>query len=60
MALARGEKRQDICRARQVDESGDDERQRADNRSGGLGFHRQRVDLGLHLLAIAQHARQIA
>src|SRR5690606_27049559 len=54
------EERHDVARARQVDEEGDDERQCADDDGGCLRFHRQRLDLRLHLLAVAQHLRQVA
>ena len=50
----------DVSRAGEADQRHHDERQRADDGGGSLGFLRHRLDFCLHLLAVAQHARQIA
>src|SRR4051812_3074246 len=50
----------DVTWARDIDEDHDGKRQRRDNDGGSLCLHRHRLDLGLHLLAVAQHARQVA
>ncbi|MNL78198.1 hypothetical protein D3C87_2045300 [compost metagenome] len=50
-----GEEDHHVLRRGQVDEQGNDERKGADDNGGCLGFHRQCLDLGLHLLAVAQH-----
>src|SRR5690606_13178692 len=42
------------------DQAEDDERQRADDIGGGLGFGAHRLDLELHLRALAQHVGEIA
>src|SRR5262245_55598054 len=50
----------DVVGRGQIHEAHDGRRQRADDAGRGLGLHRHRLDLLLHLLAIAQHAREIA
>src|SRR3954447_21403393 len=59
-AEVRRPKQFDVIRAGEPDQGADADRQRADDRSGGFGFHRHGLDLGFHLLAVAQHARQVA
>src|SRR4051794_31164680 len=49
----------DVVRARDVDEQHHAEWERRDDGGGSLGFHRHRLDLRLHFLAVAQHARQV-
>src|SRR6185312_8535506 len=47
------EQRNHVAGRRERHEDRDDERQRADDTGGGLGFRRHRLDLLLHLLAVA-------
>ena len=54
------QRRRDIGRARHIESAHDEERHDADDRRRSLGLHRHRADLALHLLALAQHAREIA
>ena len=53
-------KQLDVLRAGEIDERHHRDRQRADDRRRGLRLHRHGLDLGFHLLAVAQHARKIA
>src|SRR5579875_1205832 len=59
LARRRRPKKLDIFRAREIDQSADDEGQGADDHRGGPGFGRQRLDLSLHLFAFAQNSRKI-
>ena len=55
-----GPQQRDVAGRGDVDEDHDDRRQRADDGGGGLGFHRHRLDLLGHLLAVAQHLGEVA
>src|SRR5690348_3491235 len=60
LAGRRGPQELDVGGAGHVDEHPHHDRKRADDARGGLRLHRHGVDLALHLLAIAQHAREVA
>src|ERR1043166_3154567 len=53
-------KKLDVLRAGQVDEDHHREWKAGDNGGGGFRLHRHRLNLGLHLFALAQHLGQIS
>src|SRR5689334_9690206 len=55
-----GPQQRDVVGGGKVDQDHHDRRQRTDDRGGGLGFHRHGLDLLGHLLAVAQHLREVA
>src|SRR5512139_1185858 len=54
-----GPQERDVARGGEIDEYHHEDRQRSDDGGGRFRFLRHRLDLGFHLLAIAQHARQV-
>ena len=60
LPIGLGEERDDVVGRYDVDEGHHHDRQGADDGGRGLGLHAHRLDLALHLLAVAQHGREVA